>query len=550
MAEPAENQKEKEFCEAAVREYDRLVSERTNYDSHCQEIAQRVFPSHSKLFLGGGFNGTQGEKRNEFVIDATAVIALPRFASIIDSLLTPRNQIYEKITTDNPELQKNREVKAYFEEVTRVLFAYRYAPKANFAAQNNQNFHSIGAWGGASMYTDRLREASGGLRYKSVHLSEIYWDENHQGIVDIAYRKIPMKLRQIKQRFGESKLPEKMKNEANPGREYLIIQAVKPRADYDPERFDSKGKPYTGCYILKDDKILLEDEGYDTFPFSIPRYDQVPGEVTGRGPAMMALPAVKTANEIKRTLLKQGHRTVDPVLLAYDDGIIDGFSLRPGAINAGGVSSDGKELVKALQVGRVDVGQEMLDGEHSIINDAFLISLFQILVENPMMSATEVLERAKEKGILLVPTIGRLQTEYLSPMTDRELDVLRSQRLLPPMPEVLVEAKGEYSIIHDSPISRAQRAEQAAGIVRTVESTLAIVNVTMDPAPLDHFDFDVITPDLADINGVPLKWMRSMDRIKEIREGRAENAHNEQMIKAAPAAAAVMKSAEGAKKVR
>lgn len=544
-----DEQAEKEFCQKILKDFDRLVTDRSNYDSHCHEIAQRVIPSHSKLFLNGGETGTKGEKRNENMIDAKAAIAAPRFASIIDSLLTPRQQIWQKVTTDNPYLMKNREVKAYFEEVTQLLFSYRYAAEANFSGQNSLNYLSISGYGGACMFTDNLRDkAKGGLRYKSVHLSSVYWDENHQGQVDKAFRRISMKLRQIKQRFPEAKLPEKIAKEKDTDKEFQVVHAVMPREDYDPTRLDYRGKPYASCYVLRDGPCLLEEGGYDTFPFSIPRYDQVPGEVTGRGPAMLALPAIKTANEIKRTLLKQGQRATDLILLAHDDGVVDGFSMKPGAINAGGVNADGRPLVHALPVGNVNVGKDMLDGEHNIIDDAFLISLFQILVENPMMSATEVLERAKEKGILLVPTIGRLQTEYLSPMVMREIDCLRSQRLLPEMPEALIEAEGEYTIIYDSPISRAQRAEQAAGIVRTVESTLAIVNVTKDPSPLDHFDFDVITPDLADINGVPQRWMRSMEKIQQIREGRTENMQNEQLIKAGPAAAAVMKTAQDAQK--
>ena len=36
-----------------------------------------------------------------------------------------------------------------------------------------------------------------------------------------------------------------------------------------------------------------------------------------------------------------------------------------------------------------------------VINDAFLVTLFQILTETPEMTATEVIERTREKGALL-----------------------------------------------------------------------------------------------------------------------------------------------------
>src|SRR4029077_1707786 len=105
----------------------------------------------------------------------------------------------------------------------------------------------------------------------------------------------------------------------------------------------------------------------------------------------------------------------------------------------------------------------MMAEERTLIGDAFLVTLFQILTETPQMTATEVIERTNEKGILLAPTVGRQQSEYLGPMIERELDVLGAQGLLPPMPPRLKEAKGEYQVVYTSPFSRAMRAQEAAG---------------------------------------------------------------------------------------
>lgn len=549
MIEKANDQAELEYCIRIISRFDKLVADRSVYDAHCQEIAQRVYPSHSNLFTGGGdSNSAKGEKRNTYMVDATAAVALPRFASIIDSILTPRGSVWQKVSTDNKYLLKDRKVREYFEEVTRILFAYRYNSQANFSSQNHLNFMSLGGYGGNCMFTDRLRKESGGIRYKSVHLSEVYWDEDHQGMVDTVFRRIPMKLRQIKQRWPDAKIPAELDTPNNADKDFKVIHCVEPRADHDPSRIDYRGKPFTSDYILREAKICLEKSGYDSFPYSISRYEQAPGEVTGRSPIMIALPAIKTLNEQKKTVLKQGQRAVDLTLLAHDDGVVGEFSMKPGAINFGGVSAEGRPLVHALPTGNVQLGKDLMDDERAIINDVLLISLFQILVDSPNMSATEVLERVKEKGMLISPTMGRIETEYLGTMGDRELDVLREQRLLPPMPQALIEAQGEYSFVYDSPFSRMQKAEQASGIMRTIESTLAVVNVTQDPAPLDHFDFDTIVPEIAEINGVPLRWMKSLEKVQQIREGRAEAQQNQQMIEAAPAAASVAKTMEGTAK--
>ena len=267
-----------------------------------------------------------------------------------------------------------------------------------------------------------------------------------------------------------------------------------------------------------------------------------PGEIYGRSPAMLSLPSIKVLNEQKKTMLKQGHRVVDPVLLTHDDGILDTFSLKAGAINPGGVSAEGRPLVHTLPTGNLAAGQELMDMERNVINDAFLVNLFQILVETPAMTATEVLERAREKGALLSPTMGRQQSEMLGPMIERELDVLSKQGMLPEMPPALLEAEGSFEVEYDSPLSRSQRAEEAAGFLRTFESAIAVVNTTQDPSVLDNFNTDVIFRDLAEINAMPASWLNDEGQMQATREGRAQQQQMQQMVEAAPAAAGVMKA--------
>lgn len=516
---------------------------RGNWESHWQEIAERIWPSVSKKFKTN-FQ-TEGEKRTEFLFDSTASIALNRFASILDSLLTPRNQKWHSLITSDPTLNKNRQVQLYFEEVTRILFKYRYMPTANFASQNQLHYKQLGAFGSGVMFIDSLADGPG-LRYKQCHLGQCYFLENHQGIVDTVIRFFSMEARQILQQWGEERTPENVKSalEKNATRDFFIIHCVKPREDADPNRIDAEGAPFASYYVLVDGRHLLEEGGFFTFPYPSSRYEQAPDETYGRSPAMDVLPAIKTLNEQKKTILKQGHRVVDPIILTHDDGVLDTFSLTPGHIQSGGISKEGRPLVQTLPTGNLAVGKDLMDDERQVINDSFLVTLFQILVESPAMTATEVLERTKEKGILLAPTIGRQQSEYLGPTIEREIDVLNRQGLLPPQPQILQDAGAEFTVQYDSPLSRSQRAEEGAGLLRTVETALGVVNVTQDMAPLDHFNFDVILPEISAINGVPAKWMRSLEDISRIRQGRQQQLQTQQALDAAPAAAGLIKATQ------
>lgn len=553
------SQRRTEIAEQVIRDYQRRAGNRGTFESHWNEIAQRIWPNYSNTFTSSAYGSppfgtsasqTPGSKRTQELYDSTAAIALNRFGAILDSLLTPRNQTWHRLMASDPHLNKDRRVRLWFEEVNRILFDYRYSVKANFASQNQQNYKSLGSFGTGCVFADEL-SSEPGLRYRAIHLGEIFFSENHQGIIDTAERFFPLTARQAIQKWGKSgMLPDGITSAVgnNPDREFQFIHCVKPRQDLDPTRKDYKGMAYASYYVSMEGRTLIEEGGYSTFPYAISRYEQVTGEVYGRSPAMDVLPAIKTLNEEKKTMLKQGHRTVDPVLLAHDDGILDSFSLKPGAINAGGVTADGRPLVHALPVGNLAVGKELMDDERVTINDAFLVNLFQVLTENPQMTATEVLERSKEKGILLAPTIGRQQSEYLGPLVEREIDLLVRQRLLPPMPPLLAEAHGDYKVVYDSPLSRAQRAEEASGLMRTVETALNIVNVTQNPEPLDFFDWDIIIPEVSEIQGVPARWMKDKNTVAQIREDRAKQGEQQAMIQAAPGAAAMIKATSVAQK--
>lgn len=532
------------LAEEAIAEFGQMRQPREMaFEGHWEEISELIDPPSRNTFVYGS-QSTPGEKKTEKQVDATGMQALERFKAICDSLITPRNQTWHMLAADNPYLMKNRRVQLYFEEVTRLLFKYRYAPNANFSAQNQGVFHSLGAYGTGSMYIDAFDGRGGGLRYRSLHLGSTWFRENHQGLIDAFCRVIRMTARQMVQKWGIEKCPEPVCQayEKKSETTFEVIHLVSPRADYDEEqKLSLRGMQYKSCYVATASKWLMEHGGYYSFPVAASRYIQTPGEVYGRSPAMAVLPALKTLNAEKRTFLKQGHRAADPVLLTPEGGLVD-FSMKPGALNPGGMSLNGTRLIDVLPTGEIQISKEMMAEEKMLINDAFLVTLFQILTETPTMTATEVIERTNEKGILLAPTIGRQQSEYLGPMINREIDVLSAQRLLPPMPQELREASGEYTVIYTSPLSRAMRAQEAAGFMRTVESVKEIVNITQDPSLLDPFNFDVAVPQIAEINAVPPSWMSGPEEIAQKRAARADAQARQQAVQAAPGQAAMMKA--------
>ena len=518
--------------EEIFKRFDLLKRNRSVWESHWEEIAERILP-RSAEFTG---ERQQGDKRTQKMYDATAALALERFAAAIESLLTPRGARWHTLRTSDPYLNLDDNVKLYFDQIERVMFSYRYSPKSNFASQMHEGYMSLGAFGTSGLFIDEGPVR--GLIYRAVHLADLYIAENQHGMIDTVFRQFEVSARQAVQMFPDGDLSDDLRKVAKdkPDDRIKLLHVVMPRADRDPMRSGRINAPFFSGYFEVKTKQLIEEGGFTTFPYIISRYNTGPRETFGRSPAMTILPDIKMINEMSRTVIRAGQKVVDPPLLVADEGVLFPINTNPGAATFARMDGRNQAPIQPLFTGaRVDIGLDMMEQRRKVINDAFLVTLFQILVETPTMTATEVLQRAQEKGALLAPTIGRQQTEMLGPLIEREFDVLDSQGLMPPVPDILIEAGGEYEIEYVSPLSRAMRAEEGVAILRTLEMVQPIAAV--DPGVMDNFNTDEITRILADTNGAPQRILRSENEISEMRAQRQQQQQMQSLLDNAPQAA-------------
>jgi len=106
---------------------------------------------------------------------------------------------------------------------------------------------------------------------------------------------------------------------------------------------------------------------------------------------------------------------------------------------------------------------------------------------------------------------------------------------------LLRQALGEFKIQYTSPLSRAQKAEEAAGFVRTMQIAVGHAQATGSPEALDWLDVDAAMPTIADINAMPASWVRDIHAVMAIRQGRSQQQQIQQSIEASPALAGLVK---------
>jgi len=525
-------------ADEVLQGYDKLKGNRGTWENHWQEVAERVWPTMAEMT---GWR-TPGEKRSEKIFDSTAQRALPRFAAAMDSMLTPVTQVWHGLRTGIPELDDNVEVQRWCDNIRDIMFRQRYAPSANFASQVFECYMSLGAFGTSGLFIDEIPGVT--MRYRAIPLSELVIDLDHVGRVDTVYRCFQLTARQAAQRKEwAEKLPRGIVEQANknPNTQFEFVHCVRPNEDYREGMAGPQGMRYVSRYVSREGQVLLEEGGYRVMPYAVGRYVTGPREIYGRSPAMEALADIKSLQEMEKTMLRMAHRLVDPPLILTEEGAFNAFSVRPNALNYGYLRDDGTPLVQPLITGgNLPVGIEMTDQKRKAVNDSFLVTLFQILVEQPrVMTATEVLQRAQEKGALLGPTMGRQQSEFLGPIIERELDIMSASGMIQEPPPVLMEyimEGGEILPKYQGPLARLMKTEEAAGILRTIEAMLPVAQASGDMSVLRRINADEAVKLIAEANGVPAKALRTDDEIAEMDAAEQQAMQTQQLLAAAPIA--------------
>lgn len=527
------------IAQRVLETHGQLDSQRRVYLPMWQEIADRLQPDSSiftRYYQPGG-------KRTQYMFDATAPLALSKYAAAMNSMITPRTQRWHGLTPRDPRLADNSEIIAYCDAVTNVLFDMRYSVEGNFDSQANECYMMNGAYGNGALFIDD--KPGEHVRYRAIHLSELFYAENFVGHIDMVHRLFKYTLRQCMQRFGDNAPPRLKKlydtKGCNQLEEFTFIHAVYPNEDYKKGAVGDKGLKYLSYYVCQDEEYTVKTGGgYRYMPYAVSRYLTIPGEVYARGPASLLLPDIKQVNEMEKTGLRQAQLATDPPILLPEDGALTGFNMQPGAMIYGGVSADGKPLAQPFKTdANFEIGAASLETKRKVIQDGFWVTLFQILVDNPQMTATEAMLRAQEKGQLLGPTMGRSQSEFCGTIIRAELEIASMAGILPPMPQALAAAGGLMEIEYTAPINRAMQAEEGVAINQFVQSYGEMIQI--DPSVQGIIKGPESLRELARIQGVPIKLLRTPDEMQKILDQKAQANQAQQALAAAPVAAGAAK---------
>ena len=519
----------------AIAMWDRLDGERGTFKSHWQQCANYILPNRADYIV----QHSPGQKRMQWVYEGTAVWACEQFAAGLHSMLTSPTLRWFSMRAGDDKLNNIDRVQAWLDDTSERMYGVFNGPKHNFASQSTELYMDIGSIGTSVMYVGS--GSSNNILFSTRHLRECCLAESDEDRIDTCVRKWQFTAKQASQRWGDAagEAVAKAMGADKYDQKMDFIHMVKPRRVRDPQRADRQNKAFESTYVSVADGTVIDEGGFDEFPYLCPRLSKVSGEIYGRSPGMSTLPDIKMLNEMMKLVVKSAQKIIDPPLQIPDDGFLLPVRTTPGSLNSYRAGS--KDRIEALQThGDPQLGIEMINALRQQIIRGFYVE-WMLMPSDPRdpaaagkgVTATYVLQQRDEKMRLLSPMLARLQSEFLGPLIDRVFAMMWRQSmalrfgpgswLSPPPPELSgVPLRVEYV----SPIAVAQKTSQLDVVGRLIQTQQQLLQLAPnEPIVLDIEAIMRLTG--RDLNA-PAMVLKTPDQMDQVRQQAAQAAQQQQ----------------------
>lgn len=551
---------------------DLLAVARSGWDREWREVADYCLPTSSREMMVGSWGmGARNRNYDRIVdqpstrdaarkrYDSTAISALDRLAAGMESLVAPQSEKWHEQGLTDPLAPEPTDQEAkWLERLRDYQFNVRYTPLSGFANANQKYIRSICAFGTGILFTE---EAFGGFDrdqrqlpavYQHIPISQALISLSAQDNPDTLHRRFAMTARQLVQRFGEDKVSAKVKAAEDDYKrcdeKFEIIHAVCPREEAGSNALGGtiRRSPWASYYVEVEGGHLIGDSGFFEFPFAIGYWIQPSSSAYGESPCMAALDAIRGLSLTNKGILRSTQQWTDPPLGIYSDGVMNRPNLNPRAINYGAVDAAGNLRIKPILTAQ-DPGRlaELIDRQRQEVKELLYNNLFQILIQNPQMTAHEAMLRAAEKGDLLGPNGVKIQQGYAT-MSDREVGVLSRKGAFAPGAALEAPQSIQGRAIgarFTSTLDRLRQMKEATGILTTYQAAGQIASVRGNQNVFDNLDDDESIKIISDVNGAPKSiWVNKDDRDAK-RQAREQAAAQQANLAAAESAARTAKDA-------
>ena len=544
---------EKTTREKLEQHIDGMRSDRQPFEADWAEIARLALPNKVDL-LGPSRSGTSSKDRrraNTASHDTGGLLAARRLTNGFATGLTSPAQPWFKLgNARDPELTEFGPVKEWLNIVAQTI--YFIFAKTNYYEATKMQYADVGVMGMGTVIGLEHSEYMAVWHHQPVGSCFIGMDEGLRTNRLVRYTR-PNVEQLVAMVEGRMHLLSQQVRDAYDKGDYNVIV---PCVHVIERNFDAKGRQRSPS-ISKEwrsvkweigqnkPEILLSEKGFDSKPFTAPRWETVGTQVyCETSPGFQALPDMRELQLAARRKSRAMDNLVKPALAAPAGLARNFLSLDPGTINY--IDAMSGDSVKPILQTDVRVMTELRTDKEAIdrrIHEIFHADLFMAITQMEGIqprNEQELLYRNEEKLTQLGPVVDRLNIEKLEADIDRAYTIARNLNMLPPVPDELRGQPLEIEFI--SVLARAQKAADNTNIERAARF-VGFLSAQFPDAAL-KFDAQQAVDEYCSSLGVTPRIIRSDELVAEMAQQMAQEKQAERMAQMAPA---MRDGAEGAK---
>jgi hypothetical protein len=507
--------------------YDKAYHDDANFRNIYQEVADVMFPRESEITT----ERAKGEILGRDIVDVTGLMASVDMAAGLSINLFPPGDKFYNVLMEDESLNEIDAVKRKLGEITEKSHAKR--ANSNFMLQANETLRSLGTFGTGNMYSEWKKGI--GLNYRDYDIGMYTFMENEQGLVDVMMIEFKFTAKQAFQKWGDDAgetVLEKMKEETTQGEEFKFVWITRPRDLNKQQGEGNKAMPFESVYISRTDSVIVEEKGFEEFPFQVPRWSKSSREKWGRGVGTWAIGLVNALQVKHRDLDEVGNLHNNPpkeVLESFEGEV----RVSPGALNF--VTELGS--IRAIQqqaLGDFNTTLKSIELDQQVVKKMFFNDAFNQLeqLKGDRRNELEIRSRLAEGLRKLVMPVGRIQTEWLTGLVTRDIGLLERNGEFGDMPP---EMQGKsFKIEYVGRLALELQAAQSIGWLRWVQEGIEIEASV--PGTLDNVDVDGGYRRRGITLGVSVDDMASEEEVLDKREERLrlqQQAHEKELAQMA-----------------
>lgn len=448
-------------------------------------------------------NGPQGGAAFDRLFDSTAMVGLQRGGARLQRDLTPPFQRWFELEAGPlVDPRQTEAVNRALETPTQICHSVLDASAFHTASAEAYSDLLVGT--GAILGVEGSDDAP--INWRSAPAWQLAIEEGPTGRVDNVFWKKAYPAWSLPRHWPNAGWGEKVRKLiADQSADKVVVR----QATY----YDADLRGWRLAILENEAERCVYDSARDrTNPWIIFRYWTTPGDPWGRGPVMLALPDIRTANKTVEMILRAAAFALAPPLMVLHDGVVNPDTLRlaPNAlIRVARTGGNMGRSIEPLQLGsNVNMAQIVLEDLRQNISKNLLST--QLPPDSgAVRSASEVIERAKQLQYDAGAAFGRLNHEYVPQVVARVLDILDRKKVTTILWDQLKIDQLVMRVKVTSPLARSQNLEDVQTIVQFWEMAKALGG---EEAFLQIANTEDGLPKLAKLMGVPLWAVNDADR--------------------------------------